>query len=206
MSKVIVICIIVALFVLSPFVVKVKIECRTQYGNCPFKLESGDNLYQTKKKTAKYLKNNFLVTDFSMHFKLPDILRVDVLIKKPSFMLKNDTNQVVTIDQNGRVLGTSSDTALPSVSVLGNLKKVGEIVDQKHLFALNLMQGVNQMYQIDNGKIEDDSLVVELPPSIKVIFPLSGDSQILLGSLRLVYSKVGEYHEIDLRFKNPVLR
>jgi len=128
------------------------------------------------------------------------------LIKKPSFMLKNDTNQVVTIDQNGRVLGTSSDTALPSVSVLGNLKKVGEIVDQKHLFALNLMQGVNQMYQIDNGKIEDDSLVVELPPSIKVIFPLSGDSQILLGSLRLVYSKVGEYHEIDLRFKNPVLR
>jgi hypothetical protein len=55
-------------------------------------------------------------------------------------------------------------------------------------------------------------LLVELPGQIRVIFPLEGDSDILLGGLRLIYSKIKEdgnlagYSQIDMRYKNPVLR
>lgn len=69
------------------------------------------------------------------------------------------------------------------------------------------------MYGVQKGEITDSGLVIELPGSIRVIFPLDApDPRVLLGSLRLVYSKitsgdmVGKYSEIDLRFKNPVLR
>jgi hypothetical protein len=68
------------------------------------------------------------------------------------------------------------------------------------------------MYQVRDFTVQDDSLLVELPGQIRVIFPLDGDSQILLGSLRLIYSKIQnegnpeKYSQIDLRFKNPVLR
>jgi hypothetical protein len=186
-------------------VINVKTECRTQYGSCPFELESG-KLYQTKQKIAKSLKNNFLVIDYSTQFKFPNILLVNVLIKKPFFVLKNDANQSVAVGADGIVLSTVNNSILPTVIVLGNLKKVGEIVDTNHLFALKLIQGVYEMYQINTGKIIDNSLVVELPEGIEVIFPIDGDIQVLLGSLRLVYSKKDGFHEIDLRFKNPVLR
>jgi hypothetical protein len=63
------------------------------------------------------------------------------------------------------------------------------------------------MYQISKGEIDGNSLVVELPTAVRVIFPLDGtkDKDVLLGSLRLIYSEVTD-KEIDLRFKNALLR
>jgi len=45
----------------------------------------------------------------------------------------------------------------------------------------------------------------------RVIFPLEGDTQVLLGSLRLIYSKIQTsgnpegFRQVDLRFVSPVL-
>lgn len=218
MSKYIILIVILAsigVFFSLLFILKVKTECRTQYGKCPDELVNGmqklegGSLYQTKKTISKSLKNNFLVLDFSTQFKFPNILFVNVLIKKPSFMLKNDANQTVAVSQDGKVLDTQGNASLPTVIVFGNLKKPGQDVEKNQLFALDLVQGINEMYQVNIGKITDDGLVVELPTNFRVLLPLDGDVQVLLGSLRLVYLKVnnmGKYNEIDLRFKNPVLR
>ena len=90
--------------------------------------------------------------------------------------------------------------------------QVGSSVSAQELFALELIQGIWQMYQVGLGELKDDGLVVELPGRITVIFPKEGDKDILLGEVRLVYGKVenidtlGKYSQIDLRFKNPVLR
>ena len=91
------------------------------------------------------------------------------------------------------------------------LQKVGETVSTHDLFALNLILGVNEMYQVLYGTITNDALVVDIPPSVRVIFPLEGDSEVLLGGLRLIYAKVtadylGTYSQIDMRYKNPVLK
>ena len=51
------------------------------------------------------------------------------------------------------------------------------------------------------------TLTVELPTAVRVIFPLeeSRDKDVLLGTLRLIYSQVTD-RQIDLRFKNALLR
>jgi hypothetical protein len=85
------------------------------------------------------------------------------------------------------------------------------------LFPGNLLYRLESYYQLTQRLIADDSLIIELDDSIRVIFPLEGDGQLLLGALRLVNSQLNSgakdstimksmVKEIDLRFKNPVLR
>ncbi len=201
-----------------PLYLKVKTECITQYGPCPPEINSqissnGQTLAKTKNKIKKVFKNNQLISNFRTQFKLPNILVVNLVIKKPSFaIVGSNTNEVALVDGDGRVLTIAKTTNLPTISNPTYANKIGENVKSTDLFALKLMEGVYEMYQVNYGVIEGDSLVVELPSQIKVLFPLSGDRDLILGSLRLVYSKVtsedakGKYTQIDLRFKNPVLR
>ncbi|HET7098933.1 MAG TPA: hypothetical protein VFI61_01710 [Patescibacteria group bacterium] len=201
------------------FSIKIKIDCKTQYGDCPEEMvsvmrsiESG-NLYQTKRKVSKYFKANYQVLDFSTQFKLPNTLLVNILVKKPSFALKDIvSNRIELVSSQGQILSHVNSTSLPTVLGQIEIKKIGENIGMNDLFALKLLNGVYEMYQVNNGNLEDNTLVVELPAGIKVIFPLEGDSGLMLGSLRLIYSKltngdqVKHYSEIDLRFKNPVIR
>ncbi|KKU09664.1 MAG: hypothetical protein UX13_C0034G0011 [Candidatus Woesebacteria bacterium GW2011_GWB1_45_5] len=204
---------------LPQFLIKVRLICKSQYGECPPDLApklqtlNDKNLIQAKKKTAKILKDDPLVLDYSMQFKFPDVLEVNLLIKKPSFAFQDkNTGKIYTVDEEGKVLSEKDDTSLPLV--------IQEGADV-NLFALKIMAGVFAMYQVRTGEIAGKqslagfagkSLVVELPGSIRVIFPLeSADSDVMLGALRLVYARVqndkeNKYSEIDLRFKNPVLR
>ncbi len=201
-----------------PFYLKVKIECLTQYGACPPEISnqvvSKDQTFlSAKNKIKKVLRASQLVTDFRTQFKLPNVLVVNIVIKKPSFALVgSNPDEAALVDADGRVLTTAKNSSLPTVKDINRTYKPGEDVNSSDLFALKLIEGVYEMYQVKDGFVENDSLVVELPSQIKVLFPLSGDRDLILGSLRLVYSKVvsaeekGKYTQIDLRFKNPVLR
>lgn len=207
-----------SVFLALPLVFKVNIFCKSQYGSCPneinsqLKINNGKSIAGAKNGVNRILKHNLLISDYSTQFKFPNILIVNILIKKPIFAIRNESNQIELIGEDGHILELSDSTGLPTLIITGNLKKVGEEIDTNQSFALKLIQGINDMYQINTGTVVDNSLVVELPTSIKVLFPLDGDTQILLGSLRVVYTKVesddqkGRYKEIDLRFKNPVLR
>ncbi len=90
-----------------------------------------------------------------------------------------------------------------------NFPNVGEKVTEETLFALELLYDMFSFYQVQTGKIDKSSLVIELSRGPKVIFPLEGSHQVLLGSLRLVLSKLNsdsQVSTIDLRFKNPVIK
>ena len=202
-----------------PLLVKVKIDCESQYGDCPdeinakLQLLNSKSLYSARKNASKILKNDFLVSDFSLQYKIPNILHAELLVKKPVVAFRDNTSgSTILVDKDGTALSTASDSALPVVTVAGNLPKIGQYIGDSNLFTLNLAAGVYQMYQIGQSQVQDDSLLVELPGQIRVIFPLEGDTQVLLGSLRLIYSKIqsdgnlSKYSQIDLRFKNPVLR
>lgn len=211
--------VIVILIIFSfQFIIKVKTECEGQYGDCPKEIESGirnqesRNLYQTKQKVSKYLKNNIQVSDYSTQFKFPNFLKVDILIKKPAYMIKNSEGKSVLVDREGLVLNSGNNIlTIPTLTTSENLKDVGEKINDNQLFALKLIEGVYEMYQVNTGNMIDNSLTVELSSGIEVIFPIDGDIQVLLGSLRLVFAKIesnvtGTYSQIDLRFKSPVLR
>ncbi|HKB88234.1 MAG TPA: hypothetical protein VKC53_01155 [Patescibacteria group bacterium] len=211
--------IIIFLFIF-PFFIKVKIECKSQFGECPEELNSklrisnSKNLFVAKRETVKVLKNLQLVSDFSTQFKLPNTILVNIISKKPYFAIKNISSGVFDlVDKNGVVLSQSTSSNLPAVFTSEPLKKVSEPIEDYNLFASHLMFGINQMYQVLYGTIENDALVVDMPTGVRVIFPIRSESEpeVLLGAFRLIYTKVttdylGTYSQIDMRYKNPVLR
>jgi len=208
----------IVLLFLIPLFIKVKIECKSQFGECPAEVNSklqalnSKSLFSADRAIRKNLKENFLISDFSIQFKLPNIVFVNVIAKKPYFALKDSSSgKFELIDQKGIVLTTADYSGLPTVVNTEPVRKIGESVSAKDLFALKLISGVYEMYQVGYGMITNDALVVDIPPGVRVIFPLEGDSEILLGSLRLIYARVtasylGVYSQIDMRYKNPVLR
>lgn len=205
-----VVILILSPFFITQFLVKVKIECQSQFGECPETLSEkikgikSKNLFQSKSEVSKILKDDLLVLDSAMQYKLPGTLLINIIVKKPSFAIKdNSTGKIFTVDAQGNILSEVVSTSLPMIIQNDNVP---------NLFALNLILGVYQMYQVGYGTITNDALVVDMPTGVRVIFPLrSEDAEILLGGLRLIYAKVttdypGVYSQIDMRYKNPVLR
>lgn len=217
MKKYLILLILVPL-VIYPFGAKVRVECKTQYGECPVEINSrlqtlnSKSMFVAKREAKKILEESFLVMDFSVQFKLPNVLEANLLIKKPAFVMRSRASgEAIAVDSGGKVISQNAASSLPTVVMAGDLPEVGSDVSGENLLALKLVAGVFAMYQVQEGEIRNASLVVELPGSLRVIFPLEGDAEIMLGSLRLIYTKIqndyaGRFSEIDLRFKNPVLR
>ncbi|KKS94978.1 MAG: hypothetical protein UV71_C0015G0008 [Microgenomates group bacterium GW2011_GWC1_43_13] len=209
----------IAALVFSQFFIKVRIDCKSQYGDCPEQISgklnvfNGKSLFSAKRGVKKALSSELLISDYSLQYKIPNILRVELLVKKASVAFKDGkTGNFILVDKEGVVLSKAQDSALPVITLEEELPDTGQSISQVNLFALDLAVGTYQMYQIRESEVRDGSLLVELPGQIRVIFPLEGDSEILLGSLRLIYSKLREdgnlagYSQIDLRYRNPVLR
>lgn len=208
----------VVILLIIPLFIRVHTECASQLGSCPdevnsnLKKTSSKYLFQAEGDISKILKKDYLVLSFSTQFKLPNTLLVNIIVKKPVYALKTTTSSMTElIDQNGTVLEISDVDNLPTVLVDEQPLKPGLSVEGKDLFALKLISGMYQMYQVGYGSISNDSLVVDMPTGVRVTFPLEGDYNVLLGGLRLIYTKVttnylGIYKEIDMRYKNPVLR
>lgn len=208
----------IVVFLAAPLFIKVRIECKSQYGVCPSEIVSvldrfnGLSVYSAEGNIKKVLGQDLLVANFSVQFKLPNNLSVNIILVKPSFAaVDRSSGKIGLVDASGKILSVSDSTTLPKVTTDIDLK-AGTFVDEKTLFALKIIGGVYEMYQVDSGEIQNNSLLVELPSRFTVTFPLEGDTQVLLGELRLVYAKaqnsadLASYSQIDLRFKNPVLR
>lgn len=209
-----------SVFLTVLFFVKINISCRSQYGACPEEVAGGFSKYQsgsllaTKNGISDFLKKNYLVSGYSFQFKLPGTLLINLVVRKPQYALADKVSgNIGLIDKSGTVLGINKDSTLPRVTGVEALPAPGGKVSDAMLFALKLMGGVFQLYQVNEGEIQDDSLVVDIDSHIRVLFPLGGeDTQVLLGALRLIYPRVtsgdlaGKFSQIDLRFKNPVLR
>jgi hypothetical protein len=215
----IVIIFLLLLFFFLPVFIKVRIECVSQFGECPAEIKSAlekfeqKNFFSAKSQIIKFVKSDYMVSDYFVQFKLPNIAYLNILIKKPSYAVKSDLSaEYALVDKDGTVLAFSEETTLPVIFVGSKLPGVGEKLDVRSIFALGLIDGVYRMYQVYSGKITNEALLIELPGQIGVIFPLEGDSDLLLGSLRLIYSKLqtdmnpSGYTQIDLRFNNPVIR
>jgi len=213
---------ITALIFFLPRLIRInKISCKSQYGECSLDLTErfaklqGKSLFDARGAIGEELSGERTISDFMIQFKLPSNLVVNVLEKKPKYALKaGDTYALV--DKEGLVIKIEKETPLPYIELTGVLPNVGEKVSQENNFALELMYNVYASYQVRGGRLENQSLVVELPQGLKVIFPLEGEKEVLLGALRVILdrlnesdkdSRIGkEITEVDLRFQNPVLK
>lgn len=207
-------------FVVLPRIIKVnKLECYSQYGFCGEEIfilinkASGKSIKEAKDYISQQIKNNGTIQKYAFAFKLPGTLRIDVILNKAKFALyKKDTSEIVLLDKEGNVLEKIDKTNLPKVVVTDPLPSVGEKVSDDKLFLLNLVYNLNFLYQVNFGEVVDNSFTVRLPDGPQVYFPLSGDAETLLGSLKLILSQVNFSGQdrgiivVDLRFKNPIIR
>lgn len=201
------------------------VDCSSQYGVCSDLLTSevkkaeGKNLTDAKNYLNVLLKGETSVKDFSVHFKLPDRLSVNIIQREASFGIAFKGNSgVALVGEDGYVLAFQENPALPFITIDEAPPNVGEKVKDKTLFALNMMKDMTELYQAKSGAIKDDSLVVVLKTGQTVIFPLEGDKQILIASLGVILTRLNSEGDetkiktgtqsavIDLRFKNPVIR
>lgn len=210
-------------FLVIPRILIIKnISCSNQYGDCSENLElelekaKGKSLIEAKKEIAGIMKQNLFVKEYTLRYEIPDKIRIYTIAKKAKFSLKNiEVDIYALIDQDGMVLGFGENSTLPKVIFAGKYAGVGETVGTKELFALNLISSLYYFYQVKEGMIVEDRLEVRMSDGVTVTFPLEGDRDILLGSLKVILSRLNEdakdskikkVSQIDLRFKNPVLK
>ncbi len=215
----------VALLIPNKIIIK-NIECTSQNGKCSQRIESGIWQYvgmplRTSQNAVRdFLTHELVSKDMTIRYRYPSTLSVTVVETKPVFALSNnDENTFRLLDENGNVLSESNETNLPYAKVQDELPAVGAKVDEGTIFALGILSDLSSSYQLSKGELNGDGLLVELPTKTKVLFPLNGDREILLGSFILVINqlnsvKVGSTMDkvglagktLDLRYKNPVIR
>lgn len=229
--------VLLVVFVLfTPLLVKTsikinKIECVSQYEKCPNDLENflnsfvGFNYHVVKKNMTSYLSTNYLVNDYLIQYKIPNTLKVELNIKKytNSFNFAGDT-QYFLITSDGVVIDIKNETSVPNVIIHDfnifktgeqSLYKPGDKVDEKIIFAGSIVNNLNYLFSINEINLYKEYLTAVSNEGINIIIPTTGDKDLIVGSLRLIFSRLNqgtegirmeEVREIDLRYKNPILR
>ena len=197
-----------------------KITCVSQYGDCPafltFLNYEGKDYKAVKSQINTILEQNILINSFLIQYKIPGTLQIEVNLKKPKFAIKNLQGSTFLVDTDGLIVEMTKESDLPTLQKNESSEyKVGDTVTDKDKFSLSLFEGVNHLYSIKLGIQEKNELKVTNSEGIIIRFPLEGDKDVLLGSLRLIFSRLNDssegirmedVNEIDLRFKNPVIR
>lgn len=210
---------LIILFVLStPTVIKKlikinKIECTSQFGQCTEQFSTGDYLF-VKKQIEQSLKQNIQVNSYLIQYKIPSTIKIELVLKKPNYAISNLSHNFYLIDRSGVVLGIVKETEMPFLVADTNYV-IGQKISDSNKFALDLLEKVKVINTISSAEIKDKVFEVRVENGILVKFPLEGDVDVLVGSLRLIFSRLNEgtqgirmedVREIDLRFKSPVLR
>lgn len=230
----IIVAIAVIVLIISPFIVFPRVLvirnviCQSQFGPCSQSIEEevtkikDSNLLETRQEIKDYIERSPYTKEYSLQMKFPSTLIVNVIERKPKYaILHKDAGKYSLIDKSGKVMSTEDYTALPLLIISSELPKTGEVVSDEILFALEIIYDIFASYKIKTGIIENDSLNINLTDGFKIIFPLSGERQVLLGSMNVVLTRLNSLKQdskieedticsssctIDLRFKNPVLR
>lgn len=202
-----------------------EIECNSVNNGCSQKLKEtlgryeGRSYYSVSRAVDKLLLEDPNVSEFAFRYKFPNSISVTLIERQAKFTIFNPTtSEIRYVDSEGLIVGEGDSQSLPTLLIENQLSSPGEKVSPQILFALNILYDTSHSFSVKEGKIEADSLLIELQDDLRVIFPLEGDREALIGSLVLIKGELNNTNDakdrelksgvkiIDLRFKNPVLR
>ena len=201
------------------------IKCSSQFGSCnrviseKIKEYEYKDLRSVKKGLNFYLAENALVLKYTIQFKFPGEVYVDVVERKPEFaVIRKDFEDIWLVDEGGYVMSKTSSSVLPTLESEREFLNQDESLCQEEIFSLSILKDMYSLYNSDYAKMDSESLEFVIGDNLKVIFPLSGERSVLMGSLIAILNQLntgseesrieytGEISVIDLRFKNPVIR
>lgn len=142
---------------------------------------------------------------------------MSMLLKKKarSRLASRDFDGFVILDKDGNVISIEKGSSLPIINVANGQDiniKPGSKVPDNLFFAEQIERNVFAAYGIKLAILYTDRIEVKVENGPKVIFPTSGEVDVLMGSLSLILSHLNNANseirmgEIDLRYKNPVIR
>lgn len=210
--------VILAFYLFPKFIKIQKIECQTQFGECEkvlidkFSIVPGQNLAQAQKNFKIATNSEIVIVDSRSQFVLPNLFKIYLVLKTPKYAIRVNDTAYALVGEDGYVISLLGSTNYPYLTGEFPSYSVGEAVSEEVHFALEILRNVNYLYLTNSAKLENSSLHIELEDGTRVIFPLEGNVRALVGSLRLIVSEKKELSEslslkqIDLRFKNPVLK
>lgn len=225
--KILSIILIIIFIGLTPLVIKKsikikKIDCQSQFGQCPQNFEYDE--YETKsydynfvkKQIENNLKSDVSVNSYLIQYRIPNTIKIDLNIKSPKNAIYSvSTNKFYLLSSDGIVLSIVDNTSLPKISVDNIELEIGKKISEREMFAVEILNYMSFLFSVNEGKIEKNDLKFVTSGGINIIFPTEGDTNLLVGSVRLIFSRLNdetegirmnEIREIDLRYKNPVLR
>ena len=199
-----------------------RIRCESQFGPCSESVETklgelqGYGILETFTRVNKTLKEDRRISEYSVRYIIPNTLSVYVIEKKSVIALgKQGTDRFVILDKDYKVIGIEKSTFLPIVNVSSSEGidfGLGSDIPSSLLFAAKIGKEMFMVYGVKLSVVYNDRVEVKLTNGPKVIFPLGGEIDVLMGSLNLILSRLnnasGEIRigEVDLRYKNPVIR
>jgi len=201
------------------------IKCSSQFGSCNraileyIKDFEYKDLKSVKKGLDLYLAENALILKYTIQFKFPGEVYVDVIERKPEFaIIRKDFGDIWLVDGDGYVMSKASSSVLPTLELEREPLNQGEFLRQEEIFSLSILKDMYSLYNLNYAKMDSESLEFVIGDNLKVFFPLCGERSVLIGSLIAILNQLntgseesrieytGEISVIDLRFKNPVIR
>ncbi len=205
------VCFGIIFFILKNIKIK-NISCSSQYGSCNPILQSeiakikNKNILETRNELNKLLKNDNSVLSYSINFMLLTNFKVNVIERKAVVAFTLPTGEFALVDASGNILANVKETNLPKVTTAITLSH------EEVIYITTLMAKLHILYNTNSASVTADGIFIDNIDGKKVIFPLSADTDVVIGSLVLIISRLPSVKEastisvIDLRYKNPVLR
>lgn len=197
------------------FIHKIKnIRCESQFGPCSphishnFTQATEKGLLKSKSEVRKLLSENSYVGDFAIQYSFPSSLEVRILERKGYVAVANSLDSEYEIwDRSGNILEISTDTVLPKLL----LYEPEKLSREQILFASDILSVLFRWKDIKVAHVSLEGIKIDLDSSNRLLLPLEGDKDVLMGSVRYILSWLntnpqGSRIEIDLRYKNPVIR
>src|SRR3989344_5545325 len=175
-----------------------EINCKSLFGVCEDKITEkfsqieGLSYIQAKKSVNEILESEVAVKSYLVHFSLPSKLEVTVLESKPKYALQTLASDTFSlISEDGKVLTEVDSSNLPKLrSDSNSLLEKGHKLDVQTLFALDLVSSISNSQKLSRASLEADKLIVVLDQGERVIFPIEGDKELLLGSFFLIVNEL----------------
>jgi len=223
MKKLIILMLFIGLLggvIFSSRLIQIKgISCESQYGPCSPDITKAlegvtlSNLQESRKNLEAVLQKNKKIKKYVINYTFPKTLKAQILERKPqvAVLRKNATNYIL-VDKEGIILEESENTPLPIITIA----EVGHTSDEL-TFAANLQYELFTNFNVNSSIMNEDHLFIT-KDGIDFLFPLKGDLDEILGSYNLILSwlksekeesrieQARSVTEIDLRYKNPVMR
>lgn len=208
------------IFLLSKYKIT-RVDCESQFGPCSQSIADNLNKFSDKSLTTslrsskEYLKKERRVSQFSIRFLLPSTIKVYVVEKKAAAALgKASLDKYLIVDSSGTVLGVDKSTLLPVVNVVDEelIYAEGAVLPENLIFAVNLTEYMYSYYSTKLTTLYKDRVEIRLNDGKLIIFPTIGEQDVLMGALNLILSRLNNESseirigEIDLRYKNPIIR